>query len=52
VLLSIVLGAFENRVLRRIYGHKRDEVVGWLRKLHNKELHEACSVNEGEEEHV
>jgi hypothetical protein len=28
---------FENRVLRRIFGLKRDEVIGW-RKLHN-ELH-------------
>jgi hypothetical protein len=29
---------FENRVLR-IYGPKRDEVTGRLRKLHNEELH-------------
>jgi hypothetical protein len=29
---------FENRVLRRIFGAKRDEVIGW-RKLHNEELH-------------
>ena len=27
---------FENRVLRRIYGSKRDEVPGEWRKLHNK----------------
>ena len=26
---------FENRVLRRIFGHKRDEVTGEWRKLHN-----------------
>jgi hypothetical protein len=33
------LRVFENRVLRRIFGPKRDEViVGW-RKLRNKELH-------------
>jgi hypothetical protein len=33
------LRVFENRVLRRIFGPKRDEVtVGW-RKLHNEELH-------------
>jgi hypothetical protein len=33
------LRVFENMVLRRIYGPKRDEVtVGW-RKLHNEELH-------------
>jgi hypothetical protein len=30
---------FENRVLRRIFGDKRDEVTGEWRKLHNKELH-------------
>jgi hypothetical protein len=29
---------FENRVLRRIFGPKRDEVTGEWRKLHNKEL--------------
>jgi hypothetical protein len=29
---------FENRVLRKIFGPKRDEVSGWWRKLHNKEL--------------
>jgi hypothetical protein len=34
---------FENRVLRRISGPKRDEVtVGW-RKLHNEELHNLYS---------
>jgi hypothetical protein len=31
---------FENRVLRRIFGPKRDEVTGDWRKLHNKELHD------------
>jgi hypothetical protein len=30
----------ENRVLRRIFGPKRDEVTGEWRKLHNEELHE------------
>jgi hypothetical protein len=30
---------FENRVLRRIFGPKRDEVTGERRKLHNEELH-------------
>jgi hypothetical protein len=30
---------FENRLLRRILGPKRDEVTGSWRKLHNKELH-------------
>jgi hypothetical protein len=33
---------FENRVLRRIFGPKRDEVTGEWRKLHNKELHDLC----------
>jgi hypothetical protein len=32
------LRVFENRVLRRIFGPKRDEVTGGCRKLHN-ELH-------------
>jgi hypothetical protein len=31
---------FENRVLRRICGPKRDEVTGEWRKLHNEELHD------------
>jgi hypothetical protein len=30
---------FENRVLRRIFGPKRDEVTGGWRELHNEELH-------------
>jgi hypothetical protein len=30
---------FENRVLRGIFGPKRDEVIGGWRKLHNEELH-------------
>jgi hypothetical protein len=29
---------FENRVLRRIFGSKMDEVTGEWRKLHNEEL--------------
>jgi hypothetical protein len=29
---------FENRVLRRIFGQKRDKVTGEWRKLHNEEL--------------
>jgi hypothetical protein len=29
---------FENRVLRRIFGPKKDEVTGEWRKLHNEEL--------------
>jgi hypothetical protein len=33
------LRVFENRVLRRIFGPKRDEVTGGWRKLHNEELY-------------
>jgi hypothetical protein len=33
------LRVFENRILRRIFGPKRDEVTGKWRKLHTKELH-------------
>jgi hypothetical protein len=33
------LRVFENRVLRRIFGPKRDEVTGGWRKLHNENLH-------------
>jgi hypothetical protein len=29
---------FENRVLRKVFGPKRDEVMGEWRKLHNEEL--------------
>jgi len=37
---------FENRVLRRIFGPKRDEVTGDWRKLHNEELSDLyCSPN-------
>ena len=42
-----MLRVFENRVLRRIFGPKRDEVTrgGW-RKLHNEELNDLyCSPN-------
>ena len=34
---------FENMVLRRIFGPKRDEVTGEWRKLHSKELSDLCS---------
>jgi hypothetical protein len=33
------LRVFENRVPRRIFGPKRDELIGGWRKLHNEELH-------------
>jgi hypothetical protein len=34
------LRVFENRVLRRIFVPKTDEVMGGLRKLHSEELHD------------
>jgi hypothetical protein len=34
---------FENRVLKRIFGPKRDGVMGGWRKLHNEELHNLYS---------
>jgi hypothetical protein len=34
------LRVFENRVLRRIFGPKRDKVRGEWRKPHNEELHD------------
>jgi hypothetical protein len=34
---------FENRVLRKIFGPKRDEVTGEWRKLHTEELHDLYS---------
>jgi len=40
------LRMFENRVLRRIFGPKRDEVTGEWRKPHNEELNDLyCSPN-------
>jgi hypothetical protein len=35
---SLTLRVFENKVLRRIFGPKRDEVMGEWRKIHNEEL--------------
>ena len=37
------LRVFENRVLRRIFGLKRDKVTGEWRKLHNEELNDPYS---------
>jgi hypothetical protein len=40
------LRVFENKVLRRIYGPRRDEVTGEWRRLHNEELNDLyCSLN-------
>jgi hypothetical protein len=38
------LRVFENRVLRRLFGPKRDEVTGEWRKLHNEELNDLYSL--------
>jgi hypothetical protein len=34
---------FEDTVLRRIFGHRRDEATGKWRKLHNEKLHDLYS---------
>jgi hypothetical protein len=34
---------FQNRVLKRVFGLKRDEIIGTWRKLHNEEPHNLCS---------
>jgi len=39
------LRVFENRVLRRVFGPKRDEVTWELRKLHNEELRDLYSLS-------
>jgi hypothetical protein len=41
---SLTLRVFENRVLRRIFGPKRDGVMGEWRKLHNKDLYSSPSI--------
>jgi hypothetical protein len=58
------LRVFQNRVLRRIFGPKRDEVTGGWRRLHNEELHNLycspsiirmgrpCGTNGGEKEFI
>jgi hypothetical protein len=38
-----ILRVFGNRVLRRIFGQKRDEIIGGSGKLHNEELHNLYS---------
>ena len=42
-LVEMKLRAFENVVLRRIFGPKRDEVTGERRRLHNEELNDLYS---------
>jgi hypothetical protein len=38
------LRVFENRVLRKVFGPKREEVTGDWRKLHNEELSDLYSL--------
>jgi hypothetical protein len=38
------LRVFENRVLRRVFGPKRDKVTGEWRKLHNEKLNDLYSL--------
>jgi hypothetical protein len=38
------LRVFENRVLRRVFGPKRDDITGEWRKLHNEELSDLYSL--------
>jgi hypothetical protein len=38
------LKVFENRMLRRLFGPKRDEVTGYWSKLHNEKLHDLYSL--------
>jgi hypothetical protein len=40
------LRVFEHRMLRRIFGPKRDGVMGGWRNLHNEELHSASFIRE------
>jgi hypothetical protein len=37
--LDIIHCVIENRMLRKIFGGKRDEVLGGWRRLHNEEFH-------------
>jgi hypothetical protein len=39
------LGVFENRMLRRVFGPKRDEMVGGWGKLHNEDRHNFYSMS-------
>ena len=46
VLYNIFVEVFDNRMLRRIFGPKRDELKGEWRKLHSEELNGlSCSPN-------
>ena len=38
IIITIIIRVFENRIMRRTFGPKRDENGEW-RRLHNEELH-------------
>jgi hypothetical protein len=38
-MMKCGVGSSQNRVLRRIFGPKREEMAGGWRRLHNEELH-------------
>jgi hypothetical protein len=38
ISVDLQLRVFENRLLRRIFGYKRDEIIGSWRTLHNEGL--------------
>ena len=42
-----MLRVFENRELRKVFGHKSEDVRGGHRILHNEELHDSCISPEG-----
>jgi len=44
LIYSNRLKVFENRVLRRVFGPRRDELTGEWRKLHNEELRDLYSL--------
>ena len=46
------LRVFENRVQRRIFGPKRDEMTGDSRRLHNDGLHHLYRCNSGQGAYV
>jgi hypothetical protein len=46
VLYNIIVEFFDNKVIRRIFGPKRDELKGEWRKLHSGELNDlSCTPN-------
>jgi hypothetical protein len=41
-----ILKVLENRVLRRIFGPKREDIARGRRKLHSEDLHNLCSLQD------